>query len=204
MFGPDLTCPWTPDSRKSLTSLEARSTTNSCGEGSATSGSTSRPGPRRNASRPTSFDRRRSTSRVSSCFPSSLLSKLDLPLTRDPDDVLIAKHPWNKPVSKLVSDSWPMKMAFHSFEDHLAVSDEYDSVWYVAPSSLPPSWYSLPFSDLTAFVLCSSSISVWDWRSKKRLSRFSNGSGSGPITSMYFINEVSEALLLTASGASQR
>jgi WD40 repeat protein len=44
--------------------------------------------------------------------------------------------------------------------------------------------------------------SVWDWRSRRRLSRFANGTGSGPITSLYFINEVSEALLLTASCAS--
>jgi hypothetical protein len=46
-----------------------------------------------------------------------------------------AKHPWNKSVSKLVTDSWPMKLAFHSFEDHLAISDEYDSVRCVSSPS---------------------------------------------------------------------
>lgn len=86
-----------------------------------------------------------------------------------------------------------MKLAFHSFEDHLAVSDEYDSVRCVDRRHLQQITRGL-LSDLF-------SCSVWDWRSRRRLSRFANGTGSGPITSLYFINEVSEALLLTASCA---
>lgn len=43
--------------------------------------------------------------------------------------------------------------------------------------------------------------SIWDWRDKTRLHRFANGVNSGTITSMYFINEVSEAILLTGTCA---
>lgn len=40
-----------------------------------------------------------------------------------------ATHPWKTKVSSLATDSWPMKMSFHSFEDHLAISDENDQIW---------------------------------------------------------------------------
>jgi regulator-associated protein of mTOR len=61
-------------------------------------------------------------------------------------------------------------MTFHQFEDHLAVSDDRDTV-------------------------C-----IWDWKKQDRLSRFSNGNPEGSkINDMQFINEDDQAFLLTGS-----
>ncbi|KAI9833336.1 MAG: hypothetical protein M1819_003731 [Sarea resinae] len=64
----------------------------------------------------------------------------------------------------------PMKMCFHQFEDHLAVTDDRDT------------------------------ICIWDWQRQARLSRFSNGNPAGSkITESRFINEDDQALLMTGS-----
>jgi regulator-associated protein of mTOR len=37
---------------------------------------------------------------------------------------------WDTSTALLNNGSQPMKMCFHQFEDHLAVSDDRDTVWY--------------------------------------------------------------------------
>ena len=66
--------------------------------------------------------------------------------------------------------SQPSKMTFHQFEDHLAVSDDKDT------------------------------ICIWDWAKSERLCRFSNGNPEGSkISDLKFINEDDQAFLLTGS-----
>ena len=68
------------------------------------------------------------------------------------------------------NQSQPSKMTLHQFEDHLAVSDDRDT------------------------------ICIWDWKKQDRLSRFSNGNPEGSkISDLQFINEDDQAFLLTGS-----
>lgn len=77
---------------------------------------------------------------------------------------------WTTPEGFFNNQSQPSKMTFHQFEDHLAVSDDRDT------------------------------ICVWDWKKNGRLSRFSNGNPEGSkISDLQFINEDDQAFLLTGS-----
>lgn len=44
--------------------------------------------------------------------------------------------PWDMPTGFFNNGSQPMKMCFHQFEDHLAIADDRDSIWYVIPHSI--------------------------------------------------------------------
>lgn len=77
---------------------------------------------------------------------------------------------WDNSVALFTNSTRPSKMCFHQFEDHLAVADDRDTV------------------------------SIWDWQSHKRLSRFSNGNPPGSkINEFRYINEDDQALLMTGS-----
>ncbi|KAI9740091.1 MAG: hypothetical protein M1818_004842 [Claussenomyces sp. TS43310] len=77
---------------------------------------------------------------------------------------------WNTPCGFFNNGSQPMKMTLHQFEDHLAVSDDRDTV-------------------------C-----IWDWNRQDRLSRFSNGNPKGSrISDLKFINEDDQAFLMIGS-----
>ena len=77
---------------------------------------------------------------------------------------------WTTPTGFFNNQSQPSKMTLHQFEDHLAVSDDRDT------------------------------ICIWDWKKQDRLSRFSNGNPEGSkISDLQFINEDDQAFLLTGS-----
>ncbi|KAI4748826.1 hypothetical protein E4T50_00815 [Aureobasidium sp. EXF-12298] len=77
---------------------------------------------------------------------------------------------WDVPAGVLATNSPPMRMVFHQFEDHLVISDDQDG------------------------------ISVWDWHRERRLARFSAGNPHGSkISDLRFINEDDQALLMTGS-----
>jgi regulator-associated protein of mTOR len=77
---------------------------------------------------------------------------------------------WNHAAGFFNNQSQPSKMTFHQFEDHLAVSDDRDT------------------------------ICIWDWKKQDRLNRFSNGNPVGSkISDLQFINEDDQAFLLTGS-----
>jgi regulator-associated protein of mTOR len=77
---------------------------------------------------------------------------------------------WSSPAGFFNNTSQPSKMSFHQFEDHVAVSDDRDT------------------------------ICIWDWKKQDRLSRFSNGNPEGSkISDLKFINEDDQAYLLTGS-----
>ncbi|KHN98809.1 Regulatory associated protein of TOR [Metarhizium album ARSEF 1941] len=79
-------------------------------------------------------------------------------------------HKWNNQLGIVNNGAQPSKMTFHQYEDHLAVSDDGNTVY------------------------------VWDWKKQGRLSRFSNGNPQGSkISDMKFINEDDQAFLLTGS-----
>ncbi|KAF4124632.1 regulatory associated protein of mTOR [Geosmithia morbida] len=79
-------------------------------------------------------------------------------------------HKWNQALGMMNNGGQPARMTFHQFEDHLAVSDD------------------------------GNTVSVWDWKKHTRLSRFSNGNPEGSrISDMKFINEDDQAMLLTGS-----
>lgn len=79
-------------------------------------------------------------------------------------------HRWNNQLGMLNNGAQPAKMTFHQYEDHLAVSDDGNTVM------------------------------VWDWKRQGRLSKFSNGNPEGSkISDMKFINEDDQAMLLTGS-----
>ncbi|KAL2269067.1 hypothetical protein VTJ83DRAFT_3913 [Remersonia thermophila] len=79
-------------------------------------------------------------------------------------------HKWNVPAGVIVTGSQPAKMTFHQFENHMAVADD------------------------------GNTVTVWDWKTNTRLSRFSNGNPEGSkISDMRFINEDDQALLMTGS-----
>lgn len=77
---------------------------------------------------------------------------------------------WTSSAGFFNNQSQPSKMSFHQYEDHLAVSDNRDT------------------------------ICIWDWKKQDRLSRFSNGNPEGSkISDLQFINEDDQAYLLTGS-----
>lgn len=77
---------------------------------------------------------------------------------------------WSNPSGFFNNGSQPTKMTMHQFEDHLAVSDDRDTV-------------------------C-----IWDWKKQDRLARFSNGNPEGSkISDLKFINEDDQAFLMTGS-----
>jgi regulator-associated protein of mTOR len=79
-------------------------------------------------------------------------------------------HRWNNQLGIINNGAQPAKMTFHQFEDHLAVSDD------------------------------GNTINVWDWKKQGRLSRFSNGNpGGSKVSDMRFINEDDQAMLMTGS-----
>ncbi|WWD04747.1 hypothetical protein V865_002818 [Kwoniella europaea PYCC6329] len=81
-----------------------------------------------------------------------------------------ATHVWNVEAGTLQNDSWPLQLAFHSYDPVIAVTDDADNV-------------------------C-----IWDWQSKRRLNKFSNQNIPGSsISSVHFINEMASSLMLTAS-----
>ena len=77
---------------------------------------------------------------------------------------------WSHNAGIFNNGSQPLKMAMHQFEDHLAVSDDRDT------------------------------ICIWDWKKKNRLARFSNGNPEGSkISDVKFINEDDQAYLMAGS-----
>lgn len=79
-------------------------------------------------------------------------------------------HKWNRQLSLINNGSQPAKMTFHQFEDHLAVADDANTIY------------------------------VWDWKTQKRKSRFSNGNPeSSKISDIKFINEDDQAFLMSGS-----
>jgi len=87
-----------------------------------------------------------------------------------PQKEIAAVGRWNNSAGFFDNRSQPSKMTLHQFEDHLAVSDDRDT------------------------------ICIWDWKKQDRLSRFSNGNPEGSkISDLQFINEDDQAFLLTGS-----
>ncbi|KAK3196298.1 Target of rapamycin complex 1 subunit kog1 [Lecanicillium sp. MT-2017a] len=79
-------------------------------------------------------------------------------------------HRWNNQLGIINNGAQPTKMTFHQYEDHVAVSDD------------------------------ANTVTVWDWKKQGKLSKFSNGNPEGSkISDMRFINEDDQALLLTGS-----
>lgn len=39
--------------------------------------------------------------------------------------------PWDVPTGFFNNGSQPTNMSFHQFEDHLAIADDRDSIWYI-------------------------------------------------------------------------
>jgi regulator-associated protein of mTOR len=87
-----------------------------------------------------------------------------------PQKEIAGNGKWSHPCGFFDNKSQPTKMTMHQFEDHLAVSDNRDTV-------------------------C-----IWDWKKSSRLSRFSNGNPVGSkISDLKFINEDDQAFLMTGS-----
>ncbi|KYK59900.1 meiotic regulator-interacting protein [Drechmeria coniospora] len=83
---------------------------------------------------------------------------------------IAGSHRWNDQLGIINNGAQPAKMTFHQYEDHLAVSDD------------------------------GNTVCVWDWKRQGRLSRFSNGNPEGSsISDMKFINEDDQAFLLIGS-----
>jgi regulator-associated protein of mTOR len=83
---------------------------------------------------------------------------------------LAGTHKWNNQLGIINNGAQPARLAFHQFEDHMAVADDANTVY------------------------------VWDWKKQGRLNRFSNGNPEGSkISDMRFINEDDQAFLLTGS-----
>ena len=81
-------------------------------------------------------------------------------------------------------------MAFHSFDSHLVITNESDSVRSVYMYHLDVG----RIAHLAAF-------SVYDWLHRRRLCQFFNGNPRGTsITSLHFINEDVGGLILTGAG----
>ena len=51
--------------------------------------------------------------------------------TTQPLKGVASSRPWDIPTGFFNNASQPMKMCFHQFEDHLAIADDRDSIWYV-------------------------------------------------------------------------
>lgn len=58
-------------------------------------------------------------------------------------------HRWNNQLGIINNGIQPTRMTFHQYEDHVAVSDD------------------------------ANTVSVWDWKKQGKLSRFSNGNPEG-------------------------
>jgi len=87
-----------------------------------------------------------------------------------PQKEIAGNGKWSTPCGFFNNGSQPAKITMHQFEDHLAVSDDRDTV-------------------------C-----IWDWRKQDRLSRFSNGNPVGSkISDLRFINEDDQAFLMTGA-----
>jgi regulatory associated protein of mTOR len=87
-----------------------------------------------------------------------------------PQKEIAGNGKWSTPCGFFNNGSQPTKITMHQFEDHLAVSDDRDTV-------------------------C-----IWDWRKQDRLSRFSNGNPVGSkISDLRFINEDDQAFLMTGA-----
>lgn len=87
-----------------------------------------------------------------------------------PQKEIAGSGKWTTSAGFFNNQSQPLNMTFHQFEDHLAVSDDRDTV-------------------------C-----VWDWKKQDRLCRFSNGNPErSKITGMQFINEDDQAFLMTGA-----
>lgn len=79
-------------------------------------------------------------------------------------------HKWTSQVGNINNGAQPARLAFHQYENHVAVADD------------------------------GNTICVWDWKDSRRQSRFSNGNPEGSkISDMKFINEDDQALLMTGS-----
>lgn len=79
-------------------------------------------------------------------------------------------HKWNSPAGIINNGTQPARLTFHQFENHVAVADD------------------------------GNTVTVWDWKTLGRKSRFSNGNPEGSkISDMKFINEDDQALLMTGS-----
>ena len=79
-------------------------------------------------------------------------------------------HKWNNQLGIINNGDQPARMTFHQYEDHMAVSDD------------------------------GNTVNVWDWKKQGRMSRFSNGNPRGSkISDMRFINEDDQAFLMTGS-----
>ncbi|KAK3987428.1 WD repeat-containing protein mip1 [Cladorrhinum sp. PSN332] len=79
-------------------------------------------------------------------------------------------HKWTDSVQVINNGAQPSKLTFHQFEDHVAVADD------------------------------GNTVTIWDWKTAGRKSRFSNGNPEGSkISDMKFINEDDQALLMTGS-----
>ncbi|KAE9410212.1 hypothetical protein BT96DRAFT_952907 [Gymnopus androsaceus JB14] len=77
---------------------------------------------------------------------------------------------WDRTVATLIGPAFPLNMAFHSYDQHLVVSNDTDIV------------------------------TVWDWTHKKRLRSFRNGNPKGTsITSLHIINQNVGGIITTAS-----
>ena len=77
---------------------------------------------------------------------------------------------WDHPHGSFLNASQPRQLCFHQFEEHLAVSDDKDT------------------------------ISIWNWQKRSRLSRFSHANPSGSrVSELRFINEDDQAILLAGS-----
>lgn len=100
---------------------------------------------------------------------------------------------WERLDGLLNNQTQPMRLRFHQFEDHVAVADDIDSIWFVTTYLLSP--YLSRCSQLT----CNNSI--WDFSTNQRLNRFSNGNPypGSRINEVRFINEDDQALLMTGS-----
>ncbi len=87
-----------------------------------------------------------------------------------PQKEIAGSGQWSHNAGVFNNGSQPSKMTMHQFEDHLAVSDDRDT------------------------------ICIWDWKKKGRLARFSNGNPEGSkISDLKFVNEDDQAFLMTGS-----
>ncbi|KAK4239166.1 raptor N-terminal caspase like domain-containing protein [Achaetomium macrosporum] len=87
-----------------------------------------------------------------------------------PQKTYARTHKWNSQAGVILTGSQPSRMTFHQFENHLAVADD------------------------------GNTVTIWDWKTNTRQSRFSNGNPEGSkISDMKFINEDDQALLMTGS-----
>ncbi len=85
-----------------------------------------------------------------------------------------AVQPWNNHVNTLHLNSTPYAASFHQFENHLVMASDSDV------------------------------IDVWDWKKGQRTGRFHNGNPArSNITSLLFVNEDVESLLLVGSSEGQ-